>query len=295
MWSKPWRFEEGFFIGAGLLVVGMVLQFAAGPVDWALFAFPVNVIALVLFLSVLLILFALEDRVYPFRWLGTYASAVPALSYALFLTIVMGLTHQSSRGGWLHDMLGFWPFVLVYVWMTVVTGLVALKHIFRLGRSWREVPVVLNHLGIFLVLVCGTLGNADIRRLQVTVPVGGTEWRGVDETGAVQEMDLAIELGSFTMDEYADGTPKRFASDVRVYTRDGKTVPGVVEVNKPLKVNGWKIYQYGYDEKMGKAGRISIFELVRDPWLPVVYAGIFLMLAGAFTLLFTGPSKRTRP
>lgn len=61
-----------------------------------------------------------------------------------------------------------------------------------------------------------------------------------------------------------------------------------------MKVDGWKIYQYSYDTRMGKDNEISIFQLVKDPWLPLVYAGIFMMLAGAFfawkdrrTLVFT--------
>jgi hypothetical protein len=43
------------------------------------------------------------------------------------------------------------------------------------------------------------------------------------------------------------------------------------------------IYQYGYDESMGKYSRQSVFELVRDPWLPLVYTGIFMLLAGALS------------
>ncbi len=46
------------------------------------------------------------------------------------------------------------------------------------------------------------------------------------------------------MDVYEDGSPKRFASEITVYTKDGKSISGTVDVNKPLKVNGWKIYQY---------------------------------------------------
>ena len=84
--------------------------------------------------------------------------------------------------------------------------------------------------------------------------------------------------------------PKRYASEITVHTEDGKNVSGVVEVNKPMKINGWKIYQYSYDKKMGRWSTTSIFELVKDPWLPAVYCGIFLMLAGALCLmLFMAP------
>ncbi len=40
------------------------------------------------------------------------------------------------------------------------------------------------------------------------------------------------------------------------------------------------------------AGAISVsFELVRDPWLPVVYAGIIMMMLGAICL-FVNAQKR---
>ena len=48
MWSKPWKLKEGFILGGGLLLAGLLLQLAIGPVDWGVFAAPVNGIALVL-------------------------------------------------------------------------------------------------------------------------------------------------------------------------------------------------------------------------------------------------------
>ncbi|MBQ5438585.1 MAG: hypothetical protein IIU34_02985, partial [Bacteroidales bacterium] len=63
-------------------------------------------------------------------------------------------------------------------------------------------------------------------------------------------------------------------------------IPAVIEVNKPLQADGWKIYQYDYDEEKGTESEISVFELVREPWQPFVRAGILMMLAGALCLFF---------
>ena len=52
------------------------------------------------------------------------------------------------------------------------------------------------------------------------------------------------------------------------------------------------IYQYSYDDSKGKYSDTSLFELVRDPWLKVVYTGIFMLLAGALFLFIAGPKKR---
>jgi hypothetical protein len=85
---------------------------------------------------------------------------------------------------------------------------------------------------------------------------------------------------------------KRFASDIDVLTASGEKVATVLEVNKPLKVDDWTIYQYGYDNDAGKASMYSSFELVYDPWLNWVYAGIILCALGSFCLFWIGYKKR---
>ncbi|MCD8179375.1 MAG: cytochrome c biogenesis protein ResB [Tannerellaceae bacterium] len=88
--------------------------------------------------------------------------------------------------------------------------------------------------------------------------------------------------------------PKRFTSEVNVYTEKGGMKEATIDVNKPLSVDGWKIYQVSYDETKGKWSTVSVFELVRDPWMPLVYTGIILMLAGAFFLFITAPTKKEK-
>ena len=101
----------------------------------------------------------------------------------------------------------------------------------------------------------------------------------------------AIRLDSLTSLVMPEREPQRFASEVKVYTEQGTITDGIVEVNRPLEVEGWKIYQLSYDETKGRWSDISIFELVRDPWLPVVYTGIVMMMMGA-VCLFVNAQKR---
>jgi len=86
--------------------------------------------------------------------------------------------------------------------------------------------------------------------------------------------------------------PRRFASLVDIYTQDGKNIHTEIEVNKPFTINGWKIYQLSYNEQMGKWSNLSIFELVTDPWMPVVYVGIFMLLFGAIGMFLTASRKK---
>lgn len=101
----------------------------------------------------------------------------------------------------------------------------------------------------------------------------------------------AIRLDSLTSIVMPEREPQRFASEVKIYTQEGTITGGTIEVNRPMEIEGWKIYQLSYDETKGRWSDISVFELVRDPWLPVVYTGIIMMMAGAICL-FVSAQKR---
>lgn len=88
--------------------------------------------------------------------------------------------------------------------------------------------------------------------------------------------------------------PQRFVSDVTVYTQEGSVIEDAIEVNHPLKIAGWNIYQLSYDETKGRWSDVSVFELVRDPWLPVVYIGIVMMMIGAVCLFVNAPKGKEK-
>ena len=292
MWTKPWNMKEGFLIGGGLIIAGLALQLSVGHVAWDSFAWPANGIVLAGFLAIIAILFLLRKRVYAFQFVSTYQAAIPALVYAVVLTIIMGLTRQLKDGTWLNNMLSFWPFVLIYVYIAVILGVIILRRLTHLSSWMRDVPFLLNHLGLFVALTTATLGNADMQRVKMIITIGEPEWRALTQQGAVKEMPIAIELKKFIMETYDDGSPKRFASEIQILTKTGKNIETTVDVNKPYEVDGWKIYQYGYDTQMGAESQISILELVSDPWLPLVYTGICMMLAGAVCMFVIGGRRR---
>ena len=284
--------KEGFLIGGGLIIAGLMLELSAGPVDWDSFRWPVNGIVLAGFLALIAVIFLLRKKVYGFQFIGTYNAAIPALVYAVVLTIIMGLTRQTVNGMWLNNMLSFWPFVLIYVYIAVILGLIILRWTLHFASWRRDIPFLLNHLGLFLALTTATLGNADMQRLKMITVKGEPEWRALTGQQQIVEMPIAIELKEFIMETYDDGSPKRFASDIQILTQTGKNIETTVEVNKPVEVDGWKIYQYGYDTQMGAMSQTSILELVSDPWLPLVYTGIYMMLAGAVCMFLFGGRKK---
>jgi hypothetical protein len=85
--------------------------------------------------------------------------------------------------------------------------------------------------------------------------------------------------------------PKKFSSRIIINKSTGAKDTVILEVNKPYKVDGWLLYQIGYDKDMGKYSKLSILEAVRDPWIPIIYTGVFLLIAGAGFMFWMGRRK----
>ena len=173
MWNKPWGMKEGFAIGIALIVIGLVLQFSIGAVEWGLLRWPVNIIILVVFVVAAVVLFFLRSKVHALRYFATLPCAVPALVLTALITIVMGLTRQVPDGQQATDFLGitrmlsFWPFVLLYVYVAFILSQVTLVQLTHF--SWRKLPSLFSHVGLLMSLLTATLGSADMQQLTMTV------------------------------------------------------------------------------------------------------------------------------
>ena len=86
--------------------------------------------------------------------------------------------------------------------------------------------------------------------------------------------------------------PKEFTSKIEILQQNGDHQKLNLQVNKPTKINGWNIYQQSYDSELGRWSDVSVFEIIRDPWLPIVYTGIFLMLIGAIYMFWAGSKNK---
>jgi len=413
IWEQPWGYAEGFIVALGVMVAGLMLQLTLGNIDTLAFGFPVNISIGALFILGLLCLhFFFRDKKIV-RWLSGVKSTIPAISVLLAIIVIMGftpqfLTHVPDEQlpltpirslGW-YQMTTSWTFVILCFYVLTILGLTILRRTTK-KNTWYDIGFYLNHIGLFLALLGGMLGSADMQRYTMSVREGTIEWRATDRCGEIHELPVAIELDTFIIEEYppklviidnktgrilpadrpesymfegvgktttlagntieildfiADaaivrdsnfvnfvpmpmegatnaikvrvGNPslsqpvegwvsngsyiypyevlyidsttsvampvqevKRYTSKVTVYTKSGHTQKAEIEVNKPLSIENKVIYQYSYDESRGKYSQISVFEIVTDPWLKVVYAGIFMLLGGALFMFIAGPRK----
>lgn len=413
IWEQPWGYTEGFIVAGGVVIAGLMLQLTLGNINPILFASPINKVLGALFVIGLLVTHFVAYKSRIVRWLSSAYSTLPSIIVLIIMSVILGLlpqfeydkpieqlpTNFTSTLGW-HSMTTSWPFVLSCLYMLVILGLTILRRT-KQKQSVRDIGFYQNHIGLFLALFGGILGSADLERLTMSVTEGNLEWRALNSKGEMKELNLAIQLDTFTIEQYypklvviesetgrmlpearpesymyegvgktvqlaginieildyypnaiifkdstfsnvvpmkMDGATtaikikatkpgldypvegwvtngsymlphsilkvddklsiamppqevKRYSSYITLYTEDGLVKSYVIEVNKPLSVEDWTIYQYSYDDTKGKYSDTSVFELVRDPWLKVVYTGIIMLMAGALFIFIAGPKQ----
>jgi len=146
-------------------------------------------------------------------------------------------------------------------------------------RSLRYVGFLLNHLGIFVILWASLFGSPDVTKAKMMILRGGTANVAYTEDMLAVPLPFDVTLEDFHVELYNDGrSPKQFISSLLI---DGTRME--TSVNSPCSYEGYTIYQDGYD---AKNGRYSVIQLVRDPWLPLVYLGMGLLAVGSVFLLF---------
>jgi hypothetical protein len=115
-------------------------------------------------------------------------------------------------------------------------------------------------------------------------PTGAT-YQGWVSTGESFRAPQPLKLGEHLLLTMTRPEPRRYISQVKVFTKEGLEIEDSIEVNHPLKVGAWYIYQRNYDSNAGRASSWSGFELVKDPWLPMANAGLILMSLGSAGLV----------
>lgn len=135
-------------------------------------------------------------------------------------------------------------------------------------------------------------GATPAARVTATNRVTGSVYAGWVCGGNLAQLYMTLSLDDQYCIVMTQPEPKRFLSDINIYTEEGGTYHTVLEVNKPFRVGHWTIYQYGYDNDAGKMSTYSSLELVYDPWLYPVYLGICLLGIGSVCLFWSGNKRR---
>lgn len=135
-------------------------------------------------------------------------------------------------------------------------------------------------------------GASPAARVEVRDAHGGMPTEGWVCAGNISQLYMVLNLDEQYCVAMTRPEPKRFVSDIDVYTEDGRHAHALLEVNKPHKLGHWMLYQYGYDNDAGNMSAYSSIELVYDPWVVPVWIGIVLLASGSVCMLWGGNKRK---
>ncbi|MCU4165753.1 cytochrome c biogenesis protein ResB [Carboxylicivirga caseinilyticus] len=394
LWVLPWKYPESFLIAFALFLASLGIEFITGTtvpkISW-----PANLVSIALLANLSLLLYLLSKKRAVFKWFYSVPASIAGVTLFVVPSLLLALIPQKSSDSlfFLYDVTSSWTYTIGVVFFLIILGTVTIKRITKLSK--KNIGFFLNHFGLWLCIASAHLGAGDIQKLNMYLEEGKTTWYGIENGNRTEELNFAIKLRDFSIEEYPakiafvesstgeiinqnnkplmidpheglqfnykdfdfkidkllmSSAPvmnrfepvlgmgatqslkilksfnekvdtiwisspsilyrqemhqidsstimlmtkpeaKRFLSEITVYEKAGAVYDTIIEVNKPIKIAGWKIYQTSYDETMGRWSTKSILELVKDPWLPSVYLGFFLLIAGTFYLIWTGKRK----
>jgi len=281
----------------GIVLTGFAIESARGGGALVPPVWPSNAIFLGLFAGWIGLLAALPGRLT--AWLGGVPFALATMVMLGVLGALGGTIPQEAslapawaRGFGLHHVFGGMPFAVALLLFLTNLGIATCRKVRQVGiRGWF---FSLNHLGIWIAVASAMFGAGDVIRARMILVEGQAEAMVVDANGRSGYLPFGLFLQRFYVDHYGEesgrpGVAKRFAADVTILAPDKKFSNTTIEVNHPLRRDGWTLYLTNYE--LSESGQTDqcLIEAVRDPWLPGVYAGIFLMLGGALAMLFKCP------
>jgi cytochrome c biogenesis protein ResB len=134
-------------------------------------------------------------------------------------------------------------------------------------------------IGALLALSGAFAGRISGARALAVLHVGQRTDQFEEASGKILNPGFSLRLDRFMVIYYpgASAAIQSFQSAVTFIQAGRDVASGVVAVNRPLKFGGYRIYQSSCDPVQSQW---SGLEIVRDPGLPLVYAGYCCIALG---------------
>jgi cytochrome c biogenesis protein ResB len=139
------------------------------------------------------------------------------------------------------------------------------------------------HLGIILIILAGFLNVLFAQNGFIEIEEGQSADGFWIEDDLFRPFDFLVTLKDFSLEYYPRQWKgmhfvKSFKSELAIIDKDGNLLKeGAIQVNRPLKFNGFLFYQYGHDARFPKR---TLLQVVKDPGLGVAYSGYLILLLG---------------
>ena len=206
------------------------------------------------------------------RVLGSWKAGVLCMAVMVPFIMVEGTWRTA-----LHHSIPFIVTVMAFLLCLGVSVMTKLRGGLRHNPQARN--FVITHLGVYLMIGSSFWGAPDVTEANISV-TSHREYNIASCDGHATILPFSLQLSEFTIDMYDDGvSPRQYTSVlmVRDTASEAEQVRVTASVNHPGSYRGYKLYQTSFDHAE-EAG--SVITIVRDPWMPLVYAGMIMLLVG---------------
>ena len=256
----------GFVVVAAL---SLLLEATIGSFPYQIFAFPLNILALTLWLVIIIHSYHNRTNSRFAKFMLSRGATWLSLSIMALIGIALGLQRVPASTSWL-----------------VVVGLLfVLTHVaFVILRGWRNrdgirLRFILTHVGLWLALGAGFWGAPDREQMRVAIDSNATNQAYTME-GAVRILPYELRLESLTIE------PTNYEARVAI---NNEVVS--LRVNHPYNYTlSQKIYLASVSDATN-GGEYAIIEIVEEPWQWLSMAGIVMLILGGVLLFVRGPRK----
>jgi cytochrome c biogenesis protein len=124
-----------------------------------------------------------------------------------------------------------------------------------------EMAVYIVHASLLLILLGGNIDALFGWRAFLTLSRGEQSSQVKPQNGSARELPFAVRCDGAGQENYADGSPKRWWSDLSVLKNGQIVLRKQIVVNEPLVYGGVRFYQASY----GKTGKVDKLMLTATP------------------------------
>lgn len=278
MWCRMSKLTviESVAVAVAITVaVALLLQYTVGDFPLDIFAFPLNIAALVLWLIVVYMLYNNRNSLALAQSLLSIRATWLSLGSIVATGIYLGLEREPSSTSWL----------------VVVAILFTLTHLLLITmRGWRTPKGIrwrftLLHIGLIVTLGAGFWGAPDREQLRMALKENKPIEMAYHTDGTATRIDHKITLCDLEATYTESGAPTYFAATIEI-----EGASHTISVNHPFnRTLSEKIYLVSIGNDPVDGTPYCVVEIVREPWQWLSLTGIAMLLAGAVMLFIRGP------
>ena len=206
IWEFPWQFAESFIILSTAIILSFILDFFANSNSEIKLMYPTNIYILVSFIIITAALFIFFKNSKIFQWLSSGKLAITSIIWLLILVILMGIISQNKVSNnnlinslGLNNIINSKAFYIVQFFLLINLLTVTISKLNSF--SIRNISFIINHLGIFILIVSLSFGAGDIEQYTIKLDKKNYVWQ-VKNTTSQTELPFALKLKDFDIEMF---------------------------------------------------------------------------------------------